>query len=771
MNTLKLRFSLFRIIVRWLAKVYLGLSAHNSLVEQWVSVVQKWAETRGTVWTIGRVKATRLAYTRFLARQPLSETPGFDVKLDTFGLPVGCPLRVLFESRDSTSIRLGLTALGLSRVLPGWKAPDLTPITTPGVPLSAAFAAETSGVVSELGWKLVRPVWDGCHVSTKSGPNAQAMVGSIEDASLLTESQIRDLEVLGGSALVRLIGVIQQVSPLAWLAKILIKKKINGKLTDVPLGPKGRQGRLSLIKDKEAKCRIVAILDYWTQSALRPLHDALMRHLKSLRPDCTFNQGSFRAKLSRTGPYYSYDLSSATDRFPVWLQVSVLADLVSSEYADAWRRLIIDRDYHVGWERRKSVTVRYACGQPMGAYSSWALFSTCHHVMVRLAAKRAGKPVSFSNYVLLGDDIVIGDHEVAAQYRNIMCELGVEISSMKSHVSDDTYEFAKRWIHVGEEVTGAPLGSFFEAVRLSKVDGAPVVPTSAIKYISFYGLATWLRELESRWLPRSNTLVSRGLLAKLFLLLGRGAQSERLADKAWKFFLLPVREDGRSLRRWKTRTLASILIGDILTCNSGMDAVLRVLVFLNECKARVLEEAIKRQVGRVQQFQLELPNYLDLVPEGLDAQSLLLSLPPIAAVIRNVRELQVEFDKAHAVRESDSMIQWLNLDVRLFLDPFESMSARKSKTVAISKATILNHLTAMCRGVVTLRNWALSVDLPHELDSSVEVLAKRIQTYEVLPRSGAWRKPRASKKVTESVGKTKKTKSSSPVRKADNRKK
>lgn len=118
---------------------------------------------------------------------------------------------------------------------------------------------------------------------------------------------------------------------------------------------------------------------------------------------------------------------------------------------------------------------------------SWTLFPTCHHLMLRVAAKRAGKPVSFSNYVLLGDDIVIGDHEVAAQYRNIMNELGVEISSMRSHVSDDTYEFAKRWIHVGEEVTGAPLGSFFEAFRL--VERVRESLASTIKYIGFPGLA------------------------------------------------------------------------------------------------------------------------------------------------------------------------------------------------------------------------------------------------------------------------------------------
>jgi hypothetical protein len=563
------------------------------------------------------------------------------------------------------------------------------------------------------------------------------MVGSIEDSHLLTESQIADLGVLGGEALVQMIGNIQRFSPLAWLAKF-------------KLVPKGRSGRLSLVRDKEAKVRIIAILDYWTQSCLLPLHDSVMSFLKRQKPDCTFNQGSFRAKLARTGPYYSFDLTAATDRFPAVLQIAILGVMVSPDYAAAWGRLLLDRDYYVTWDRHNKITVRYACGQPMGAYSSWAVFSACHHVMVRLAARRAGKPVSFSNYVLLGDDIVIGDHDVASQYRAIMSELGVEISPLKTHVSDTTYEFAKRWVHNGDEVTGAPLGSLLEAVRFEREVPKPVVPTTVIKYVSFYGVATWLRELEDRWLPRSVSRVSRGLLVGLFMLLGRGAQSERLASKAWKFFLLPVREDGRALRREKTMKLASLLLGDILTCNSGRDAWTRVLVFLNECKARVIEEAIKRQVGRVQEFQLELVNYLDLVPEGLDAQSLLLSLPPIAAIMTNVKLLQLEFDKAHLVRESDDLIQWLNLDVRLFLDPFEAMSARKSKTVAISKATILNHLSAMCSGVVKMRDFAITAPFPHELDSSVERLVHVIQNHVVLPRRGTTR--RAGGKPESNVG-------------------
>jgi len=47
---------------------------------------------------------------------------------------------------------------------------------------------------------------------------------------------------------------------------------------------------------------------------------------------------------------------------------------------------------------------------------------------------------------MLGDDIVIRDSEVARKYISIMTKLGVSISPHKTHISKDTYEFAKRWI-------------------------------------------------------------------------------------------------------------------------------------------------------------------------------------------------------------------------------------------------------------------------------------------------------------------------------------
>jgi len=92
--------------------------------------------------------------------------------------------------------------------------------------------------------------------------------------------------------------------------------------------------KLSVINDPEGKARIIAILDYWSQTVLKPLHESLFNLLKGIKADCTFNQLSHRS-LKR-GPYYSIDLKNATDRFPVKLQVAVLKALTgSTEYAEA----------------------------------------------------------------------------------------------------------------------------------------------------------------------------------------------------------------------------------------------------------------------------------------------------------------------------------------------------------------------------------------------------------------------------------------------------
>jgi len=78
---------------------------------------------------------------------------------------------------------------------------------------------------------------------------------------------------------------------------------------------------------------------------------------------------------------------------------------------------------------------------------------------VQYAAYLIGKYPT-KDYILLGDDIVIGGDQLAASYRDIMTQLGVGISSHKSHVSKDTYEFAKRWFRGGKEISGIQIQAF-----------------------------------------------------------------------------------------------------------------------------------------------------------------------------------------------------------------------------------------------------------------------------------------------------------------------
>jgi len=88
------------------------------------------------------------------------------------------------------------------------------------------------------------------------------------------------------------------------------------------------------------------------------------------------------------GLFASIDLSAATDRLPISLQVSVLKvlleDLVpdSQQFAEAWKDLLVVRKYSTGLSPQRSKKseftipgdvpeyVTYSVGQPMGALSS-----------------------------------------------------------------------------------------------------------------------------------------------------------------------------------------------------------------------------------------------------------------------------------------------------------------------------------------------------------------------------------------------------------------
>lgn len=92
--------------------------------------------------------------------------------------------------------------------------------------------------------------------------------------------------------------------------------------------------KITHFPDKEFKVRVIAILDYWSQTVLKPLHSFLAKVLRKIEQDRTFDQGAFKDKLKGCEIYYSIDLTAATDRFPITLIAEVLKGLLPSFYVD-----------------------------------------------------------------------------------------------------------------------------------------------------------------------------------------------------------------------------------------------------------------------------------------------------------------------------------------------------------------------------------------------------------------------------------------------------
>lgn len=149
-----------------------------------------------------------------------------------------------------------------------------------------------------------------------------------------------------------------------------------------------------------------------------PLHEFLFSILKQIPQDGTFDQLSPVSKLQdkysknpHKRTYASIDLSSATDRLPISLQVSVLKILLegkvpdSAAFSKAWSELLVNRHYQVKMnphlvkqcfipkeyfiDTAVAKGVTYSVGQPMGALSSWAMLAITHHAILQYAFCKA----------------------------------------------------------------------------------------------------------------------------------------------------------------------------------------------------------------------------------------------------------------------------------------------------------------------------------------------------------------------------------------------
>jgi hypothetical protein len=401
------------------------------------------------------------------------------VKRDFSGLPTIIPLSLRLALREPAGnvniVRVTLCVLSVFRVFKVPVKPSLESIISPfnGIARTYDYLVIRKAL-NKLNLKVKFSIFRG-FISESAGPNSRfATWGSTLDALAFIEYPRQFL------TFVRIALVTKSYWYLAvFITILLVYGPLYITLRTFGMMAPLRMGKLSTVYDQAGKARIVAITNWWIQLALKPLHDSIFNSLRKWSDiDGTFDQGAPLLRLYKDrDPRYKFscfDLSSATDRLPITLQVDILNAL--GVRGDLWSELLnfqwsISGDLFklsdkfkinqlVGIKSNilwKEAFVKYAVGQPMGAYSSWGMLAVTHHVIVQIAAIRAGFSVNtFRQYCVLGDDIVINNDKVAVHYQELMHTLGVGINPSKSIISYDVVEFAKRWLTPYGEIS--PLG-------------------------------------------------------------------------------------------------------------------------------------------------------------------------------------------------------------------------------------------------------------------------------------------------------------------------
>jgi hypothetical protein len=399
---------------------------------------------------------------------------GHRVAVTSGGLPTMIPSvhRKAIRRGDTNVIRFWSSLFSIYRVLDYFGRPKISTITSPGKSFKMKKYADFIPVF--FAWLAPRDISFNVPraqlvLITKSGPGvvsqhikafggkfrpANSTSALIYQAAALAEDRFAELR----KALISLAKLTGQRS-LAMTLQDVIRMFPKAYPSGSSLVP-SHLGKLG-VKEEPGKVRVFAMVDYWTQMILRPIHLMIQDILKRIPSDSTFDQdaGVERGKriFQRTSFAASYDLSAATDRLPVILQEKII-DFMIPGAGPIWKFILVGREYRVPDSIRKigmkiPASITYAVGQPMGALSSWVMLALTHHFIVQFAAYNVGCKGWFSDYLILGDDIVIFNRDVASQYLKIMCDLGVEINLVKSVVSTTSFEFAKRFIHQNQNLS------------------------------------------------------------------------------------------------------------------------------------------------------------------------------------------------------------------------------------------------------------------------------------------------------------------------------
>jgi hypothetical protein len=411
-------------------------------------------KNHGTIYTIKYLKRVRLHCTRYICGDPLF-TNNMMIGIDKEGWPKVFSFLKPLVNGNLESQKFLFTILNFTR---SWDLskkewdkikPDYKSITDPPKMNLIIPSGIINKFVKEYRLKSNHPEFDklkDVYLSTKAGPNGPATLSAQEDLLNFNYPMMDKIfKITDQNGIDFFCKNYTQA-----FEKNITPSKIR------------TLGKISFIKDPECKLRLIAISDYYSQLYLKPIHNIIMNKLNNISMDRTYTQSPFNAWEINNEKFWSLDLSSATDRFPVELQKRLLARIFHMELAQSWQSILNSREFTTP----EGFQLKYSTGQPMGTYSSWSVFTLTHHLVVYYCATINGYK-NFDQYIILGDDIVIKNDKVAKTYKKVIKALGVELSESKTHVSKNTYEFAKRWIQWSQnrEITGLPLGGILRNIN------------------------------------------------------------------------------------------------------------------------------------------------------------------------------------------------------------------------------------------------------------------------------------------------------------------
>lgn len=237
---------------------------------------------------------------------------------------------------------------------------------------------------------------------------------------------------------------IQSLWPIyKWVFKgVYIHQLVDELHEDVLTHHPMQAGEVHFLQEPGYKLRSIASPFRLFQVASEPLKDDLKKLVLELPWDCTHNQGRafqpVQEALSKGRKVHSVDLSSATDYFPLDLQITVLETVYGKD--SCWTQLVrdISRAY---WESEIGM-VRWTQGQPLGFNPSFFLFTLTHGLLLY---GLNGCKWNHDFYVV-GDDVVILNDTLYHQYIRTLSHLGCPYSPDKSISSDKLAEFAGKLI-------------------------------------------------------------------------------------------------------------------------------------------------------------------------------------------------------------------------------------------------------------------------------------------------------------------------------------